>query len=574
MNDTSRYIVAIVLAMIILFSWQILFPAEDRIIPTNIVESSPKFSVKENDKNNLTEVVNKDICSPNPIIIENGSLEGSIDLCGAKINEIFLKKFNTTTDQDSDYVQLFNESSYWVNAGWLAPRGANFLLPSENSLWKLESQNSILSPNNPVVISWENGEDLKFIQTYSVDEDYLFSFKQEVENNSLGLITLFPFSKLSRQELPTDQALGLLHEGPTGWFDGELEEQDYDDIEKNEFRKEFSSGWIGIRDKYWATAISSLDEGAKKAHFKMSKSNDESIYRIGYTGEAISASPGSRLSSSGLIFIGAKEVDIIDNYSNNKDLPNFDLLIDWGWFYFISKPLFYILDFLFSYTGNFGIAILLLTVLIKLVFFPVVNRSYVQMAKMRKVQPEIAKMKELYGDDRQRMAQEMQSLYKKEELKPLSGCLPVLIQIPVFFALYNVLLVTIEMRHAPFIGWIRDLSAPDPLSVFNLFGIINWTPPQILMIGVFHLLFGLTFLLQTKLNPAPTDPIQKTLFTWMPIFMIFIAANFPIGLVIYWAWNGLLSIMQQAYIMKKQGMDIALFENFRKKRKSERLIKK
>ena len=565
MNDTSRYIVAIVLAMIILFSWQILFPVEDQIIPTNIVESSPKFSVKENDKNNFTEVVNKDICSPNPIIIENGSLEGSIDLCGAKINEIFLKKFNTTTDQDSDYVQLFNESSYWVNAGWLAPRGANFLLPSENSLWKLESQNSILSPNNPVVISWENGEDLKFIQTYSVDEDYLFSFKQEVENNSLGLITLFPFSKLSRQELPTDQALGLLHEGPTGWFDEELEEQDYDDIEKNEFRREFSSGWIGIRDKYWATAISSLDEGAKKAHFKMSKSNDESIYRIGYTGEAISASPGSRLSSSGLIFIGAKEVDIIDNYSNNKDLPNFDLLIDWGWFYFISKPLFYILDFLFSYTGNFGIAILLLTVLIKLVFFPVVNRSYVQMAKMRKVQPEIAKMKELYGDDRQRMAQEMQSLYKKEELKPLSGCLPVLIQIPVFFALYNVLLVTIEMRHAPFIGWIRDLSAPDPLSVFNLFGIINWTPPQILMIGVFHLLFGLTFLLQTKLNPAPTDPIQKTLFTWMPIFMIFIAANFPIGLVIYWAWNGLLSIMQQAYIMKKQGMDIALFENFRKK---------
>lgn len=565
MNDTSRYIVAIVLAMIILFSWQILFPVEDQIIPTNIVESSPKFSVKENDKNNFTEVANKDICSPNPIIIENESLEGSIDLCGAKINEIFLKKFNTTTDQDSDYVQLFNESSYWVNAGWLAPRGANFLLPSENSLWKLESQNSILSPNNPVVISWENGEDLKFIQTYSVDEDYLFSFKQEVENNSLGLITLFPFSKLSRQELPTDQALGLLHEGPTGWFDEELEEQDYDDIEKNEFRREFSSGWIGIRDKYWATAISSLDEGAKKAHFKMSKSNDESIYRIGYTGEAISASPGSRLSSSGLIFIGAKEVDIIDNYSNNKDLPNFDLLIDWGWFYFISKPLFYILDFLFSYTGNFGIAILLLTVLIKLVFFPVVNRSYVQMAKMRKVQPEIAKMKELYGDDRQRMAQEMQSLYKKEELKPLSGCLPVFIQIPVFFALYNVLLVTIEMRHAPFIGWIRDLSAPDPLSVFNLFGIINWTPPQILMIGVFHLLFGLTFLLQTKLNPAPTDPIQKTLFTWMPIFMIFIAANFPIGLVIYWAWNGLLSIMQQAYIMKKQGMDIALFENFRKK---------
>ena len=565
MNDSSRYIVAIVLAMVILFSWQILFPVEEPFTETNTVNIESNFSSKELSQTNIGKLTTKESCSSSRVIIENDRLEGSIDLCGAKINEIFLKKFNKTTDKDSDYVQLFNESSYWVDAGWLAPRGAEFILPNEESLWKLESQNSILSPNSPISISWSNGQGLKFIQTYSVDNNYLFSFKQEVENSSPGLITLFPFSKLSRQELPTDRALGLLHEGPTGWFDDELEEQDYDDIEKNDFRKEFQSGWIGIRDKYWATAISSSDEGAKKAHFKISRESKSDIYRIGYTGEAISASSGSTLSSNGLIFIGAKEVDIIQNYSENKNLPKFDLIIDWGWFYFISKPLFYILDFLFSYTGNFGVAILLLTVLIKLVFFPVVNRSYVQMAKMRKVQPEITKMKELYGDDRQRMAQEMQSLYKKEELKPLSGCLPVFIQIPVFFALYNVLLVTIEMRHAPFIAWIRDLSAPDPLSVFNLFGLISWTPPQILMIGVFHLLFGLTFMLQTKLNPAPTDPIQKTLFTWMPIFMIFIAANFPIGLVIYWAWNGLLSIMQQAYIMRQQGMEIALFASFGKK---------
>lgn len=565
MNDSSRYIVAIVLAMVILFSWQILFPVEEPFTETNTVNIESNFSSTELSQTNIGKLTTKESCSSSRVIIENDRLEGSIDLCGAKINEIFLKKFNKTTDKDSDYVQLFNESSYWVDAGWLAPRGAEFILPNEESLWKLESQNSILSPTSPISISWNNGQGLKFIQTYSVDNNYLFSFKQEVENSSPGLITLFPFSKLSRQELPTDRALGLLHEGPTGWFDDELEEQDYDDIEKNDFRKEFQSGWIGIRDKYWATAISSSDVGAKKAHFKISRESKSDIYRIGYTGEAISASSGSTLSSNGLIFIGAKEVDIIQNYSENKNLPKFDLIIDWGWFYFISKPLFYILDFLFSYTGNFGVAILLLTVLIKLVFFPVVNRSYVQMAKMRKVQPEITKMKELYGDDRQRMAQEMQSLYKKEELKPLSGCLPVFIQIPVFFALYNVLLVTIEMRHAPFIAWIRDLSAPDPLSVFNLFGLISWTPPQILMIGVFHLLFGLTFMLQTKLNPAPTDPIQKTLFTWMPIFMIFIAANFPIGLVIYWAWNGLLSIMQQAYIMRQQGMEIALFASFGKK---------
>ena len=244
---------------------------------------------------------------------------------------------------------------------------------------------------------------------------------------------------------------------------------------------------------------------------------------------------------------------------DNNIFNRLDLIIDWGWFYFLAKPLFYVLDILFSFSGNFGVAILLLTILIKVVFFPVVNRSYVQMAKMRKVQPEITKLRELYGDDRQKMALEMQSLYKKEELKPLSGCLPVLIQIPVFFALYNVLLVALEMRHAPFIGWIKDLSAPDPISLFNGFGLINWEPPQILMIGVFHILFGLTFLLQTKLNPAPPDPIQKTLFTWMPILMVFIAANFPVGLVIYWAWNGILSIMQQMYIMKKQGTEIALF---------------
>ena len=467
MNDSLRYIMAIVIAMIILFTWQILFPVEQ---PNYQQENGQEALLDDPSIPEVSNIIPVEVvsCESEKIIIDNDRLEGSIDLCGAQINEIFLKKFNTTASIDSDYVQLFKKDSYWVESGWLAPRGANFSLPDENTLWKLESQNSILSPNTPVVISWENGNGLKFIQRFSIDENYLFTFTQEVENNTLGLITLFPFNKLSRKDLPSSQTLGLLHEGPTGWFDEKL-----------------------------------------------------------------------------------------------------DLIIDWGWFYFISKPLFYILDFLYIYTGNFGVAILLLTVLIKLVFFPVVNRSYVQMAKMRKVQPEIQKMKELYGDDRQKMAQEMQTLYKKEELKPLSGCLPVFIQIPVFFALYNVLLVTIEMRHAPFFGWIRDLSAPDPLSVFNLFGIIDWTPPQILMIGIFHLLFGLTFLLQTKLNPAPTDQIQKTLFTWMPIFMIFIAANFPIGLVIYWAWNGLLSILQQAYIMKKQGMEIALFANFGKKNSSE-----
>ena len=558
MNDTSRYIMAIVIAMIILFTWQILFPVEQ---PNYQQENSQETLLDDPSIPEVSNIIPVKVvsCESEKIIIDNDRLEGSIDLCGAQINEIYLKKFNTTASIDSDYVQLFKKDSYWVESGWLAPRGANFLLPDENTLWKLESQNSTLSPNTPVVISWENGNGLKFIQRFSIDENYLFTFTQEVENNTLGLITLFPFNKLSRKDLPSSQTLGLLHEGPTGWFDEKLDEQDYDDIYEQDFRKEFKNGWIGIRDKYWATAITSLDKDNKRAIFKTSTDAFDKFYRIGYIGDLTGASSGESVSSVSLAFIGAKEVKIIQEYSDNNIFNRLDLIIDWGWFYFLAKPLFYVLDILFSFSGNFGVAILLLTILIKVVFFPVVNRSYVQMAKMRKVQPEITKLRELYGDDRQKMALEMQSLYKKEELKPLSGCLPVLIQIPVFFALYNVLLVALEMRHAPFIGWIKDLSAPDPISLFNGFGLINWEPPQILMIGVFHILFGLTFLLQTKLNPAPPDPIQKTLFTWMPIVMVFIAANFPVGLVIYWAWNGILSIMQQMYIMKKQGTEIALF---------------
>ena len=338
MNDTSRYIVAIVLAMIILFSWQLLFPVEEQIISNDTVDTRPALSSEESKTINFIESKNTETCESSRIIIENERLEGSIDLCGAKINknsETYTGNF--CIDDLVLYEEGVRDFTKYADVPF-AQLALDFFLPDETPL-PLEIENSVLSPNSPVTISWENDQGLKFLQTYSVDENYLFSFKQEVENNSLGLITLFPFNKLSRQELPKDQSIGLLHEGPTGWFDDELEEEDYDDIEKNDFRREFNSGWIGIRDKYWATAISSLDEGAKKAHFKMSSIGENNIYRIGYTGEAISASSGSRLSSSGLIFLGAKEVDIIDNYALNKDLPNFDLLIDWGWFYFISKPL-------------------------------------------------------------------------------------------------------------------------------------------------------------------------------------------------------------------------------------------
>ena len=560
MNDMSRYLFAIVLAMAVLFGWQLIFPPEQREITNNeIIEQQDniQLSVSPEDVQNYSEP-----CQEERVLIQSNKITGSINLCGAKIDEIFLKDFKTSTRESSDFVQFFNPkdsgSAYWVESGWKAPKNIRYDLPGTDTLWVLE-EGQTLTPDTPVIISWNNQNGLTFKQKISIDENYIFKIEQIIINNSPGSITVFPFQQLSRKEAPDVQALGLLHEGPTGYFDDQLEEVDYDDIEENDFRSEFKDGWVGIRDKYWATAITSLDKDTKRAIFKTSSDAFDNYYRIGYIGDLTGASSGESVSSISQAFIGAKEVKIIQNYSDNNALNRLDLIIDWGWFYFLAKPLFYILDLLFSFSGNFGVAILLLTILIKVVFFPVVNRSYVQMAKMRKVQPEITKLRELYGDDRQKMALEMQSLYKKEELKPLSGCLPVLIQIPVFFALYNVLLVALEMRHAPFIGWIKDLSAPDPISLFNGFGLINWEPPQILMIGVFHILFGLTFLLQTKLNPAPPDPIQKTLFTWMPIVMVFIAANFPVGLVIYWAWNGILSIMQQVYIMKKQGSEIALF---------------
>ena len=560
MNDMSRYLFAIVLAMAVLFGWQLIFPPEQReIINNEIIEQQDniQLSVSPEDVQNYSEP-----CQEERVLIQSNKITGSINLCGAKIDEIFLKDFKTSTRENSDFVQFFNpkesENAYWVESGWKAPKNIRYDLPGTDTLWVLE-EGQTLTPDTPVIISWNNQNGLTFKQKISIDENYIFKIEQIIINNSPGSITVFPFQQLSRKEAPDVQALGLLHEGPTGYFDDQLEEVDYDDIQENDFRSEFKDGWVGIRDKYWATAITSLDKDTKRAIFKTSSDAFDNYYRIGYIGDLTGASSGESVSSISQAFIGAKEVKIIQDYSDNNTLNRLDLIIDWGWFYFLAKPLFYILDFLFSFSGNFGVAILLLTILIKVVFFPVVNRSYVQMAKMRKVQPEITKLRELYGDDRQKMALEMQSLYKKEELKPLSGCLPVLIQIPVFFALYNVLLVALEMRHAPFIGWIKDLSAPDPISLFNGFGLINWEPPQILMIGVFHILFGLTFLLQTKLNPAPPDPIQKTLFTWMPIVMVFIAANFPVGLVIYWAWNGILSIMQQVYIMKKQGSEIALF---------------
>ena len=397
MNDMSRYLFAIVLAMAVLFGWQLIFPPEQReIINNEIIEQQDniQLSVSPEDVQNYSEP-----CQEERVLIQSNKITGSINLCGAKIDEIFLKDFKTSTREDSDFVQFFNpkdsENAYWVESGWKAPKNIRYDLPGTDTLWVLE-EGQTLTPDTPVIISWNNQNGLTFKQKISIDENYIFKIEQIIINNSPGSITVFPFQQLSRKEAPDVQALGLLHEGPTGYFDDQLEEVDYDDIEENDFRSEFKDGWVGIRDKYWATAITSLDKDTKRAIFKTSSDAFDNYYRIGYIGDLTGASSGESVSSISQAFIGAKEVKIIQNYSDNNTLNRLDLIIDWGWFYFLAKPLFYILDLLFSFSGNFGVAILLLTILIKVVFFPVVNRSYVQMAKMRKVQPEITKLRELY----------------------------------------------------------------------------------------------------------------------------------------------------------------------------------
>jgi YidC/Oxa1 family membrane protein insertase len=353
-----------------------------------------------------------------------------------------------------------------------------------------------------------------------------------------------------------------LHEGLIGVVDDGLQEISYSSALEDQpetFKSE--NGWLGITDKYWATAMVPAQNIPFEAKFSGSDNGGKKRFQSDYLMSAMNIAPGATVNVSGQIFAGAKEVNVVDSYASTYNIPKFDLLIDWGWFYFLTKPLFYALDYFFRLVGNFGVSILIVTVLIKLILFPLANKSYVSMSRMKKLAPEMQKIKERYGDDRMRQQQAMMDLYKKEKVNPASGCLPILVQIPVFFALYKVLFVTIEMRHAPFFGWIKDLSAPDPTSIFNLFGLIPWDPPLFLMVGIWPIIMGVTMWFQMKLNPAPPDPIQQKIFTWMPVVFTYMLASFPSGLVIYWAWNNFLSILQQSAIMWRQGVDIPLLEN-------------
>jgi len=501
------------------------------------------------------------------IAIDTPSLKGSIALKGGRIDDLTLKDYRTTVDPKSAQVVLLSPAdsphAYYAESGFVGGAGGDLGLPTADTLWTAANQET-LTPNSPATLTYDNGKGLQFTRTISVDDKYMFTVDDEVKNSGTEPVALYPYASVRRHETPEIQGFFILHEGLIGVVDEGLEEITYDnaleEAEPAQFKSD--SGWLGISDKYWAAVVIPEQGKAFNARFIGLKTNGRDLFQADYAMAApLTIAPGGTGQTQGRVFAGAKEVNVVDGYAATYGIPRFDRLIDWGWFYFLTKPLFFGLDYFYKLVGNFGVAILIVTVLIKLVLFPLANKSYVAMSRMKKLAPEMQRIKERYGDDRTRQQQAMMELYKKEKVNPASGCLPILVQIPIFFALYKVLFITIEMRHAPFFGWIKDLSAPDPTSIFNLFGLIPWEVPAFLVIGVWPLIMGITMWVQMKLNPAPPDPVQQKLFTWMPVFFTFLLASFPAGLVIYWAWNNFLSVIQQAAIMVRQGVEIPLLEN-------------
>jgi YidC/Oxa1 family membrane protein insertase len=494
------------------------------------------------------------------IKIDTPRLHGSINLVGARLDDLTLAKYHETVDPKSPEVVLLEppgtESPYLAEFGWVAG-SPDLKLPGPQTHWT--SSGGTLTPTSPVTLTWDNGEGLVFSRTIGVDMDYMFAVTDSVRNTGTTPVKLSPYGLVSRTGTPQVAGYYILFEGMIGYLDGSLQEVKYSSLSPDKPLDYGSSGWLGFTDKYWLTALVPQQGVTSKARLTHTVEGGVDRYQTDFLGPEVTIPPGAAAQSSSRFFAGAKEVNLLDAYEGSG-IPLFDHAIDFGWFYFLTKPIFLTLQFFDRILGNFGLAILLLTLCVKLLFFPLANKSYNAMSKMKLLQPEIQKLRERFPDDKARQQQEMMALYKKVGANPLAGCLPIVIQIPVFFSLYKVLFVTIEMRHAPFFGWIHDLSAPDPTSFANLFGLLPFTPPahlpivgSVLMIGAWPLVMGLTMFLQQKLNPQPVDPVQARMFMFLPIVFTFMLAGFPAGLVIYWAWNNLLSIGQQWTIMHRAG---------------------
>src|SRR5476651_965589 len=503
-----------------------------------------------------------------PIATE--SLQGSIALKGGRIDDLALIKFRETVDPKSPPIVLLSPSGspepFYAEFGWTNDTGANLKVPTSGTVWT-QASSGALRVDHPVMLTYDNVEGLEFRRTIAVDDKYLFTIKDEVANKSDKAVSLFPFALISRHGTPKTLGYYILHEGLIGKFgDKSSEEVTYKSIEDKKINTfNATNAWLGITDKYWAAVLLPQNDAHVIANFRADALGTLEAYQTDYLLDARNIAPGATATADARLFAGAKEVKVVNDYEKKLELNHFDLMIDWGWFYFITKPLFFLIDYIYRLVGNYGVAILIATVLIKAAFFPLANKSYASMAKMKAVQPQMAALKARYPDDRAKQQQELMALYKKEKINPLAGCLPIAIQIPVFFSLYKVLFVTIEMRHAPFFGWIHDLSAQDPTNIFNLGGLIPFDPTALplvgtwLALGFWPAIMGVTMWAQMKLNPAPPDPTQAMIFNWMPLIFTFMLATFPAGLVIYWAWNNSLSVIPQCMIMRKHGAKLALW---------------
>jgi YidC/Oxa1 family membrane protein insertase len=509
------------------------------------------------------------------VAIDSPLLDGSIALKGAKFDDLRLKKYRETPDPRSPEIVLLAPKStdypYYAEFGWVgAPN-----MPSDQSMWQQQGSGA-LSPGHPVTLTWDNGHGLTFTRVISVDDQYMFNVADSVTNNSPSAQTLYPFAYVAREGVPKEQTSWVLHQGFVGVANGSETDANYADFkDEGTAPKTFSStgGWVGVTDKYWmAAVIPPQNENFDASYRGTTTAGDVKAYQANYRLPAHMIAPGARAEVSHRLFAGAKVVDILRGYEKSQGIARFDNAVDWGWFWFLTQPLFWLLDYFYKFIGNFGLAILMLTVVVKLLFFPLANASFKSMSKMKKVQPHMEEIRKVHKEDPQRQQKEMMELYKREKVNPLAGCVPMLIQIPVFFSLYKVLYVSIEMRQAPFYGWIHDLSAPDPTTILNLFGLLPyhiplWVPAY-LSIGIWPILMGITQFVQTKLNPAPSDPVQAKMFTFMPLIFMFMFATFPAGLVIYYTWNNLLSVTQQYVIMRREGVKIHLFENMKLRRAS------
>lgn len=520
-----------------------------------------------------------DVLTDSPRLrFENESIAGSIALRGGRVDDLKLKRYFKTLEKKDNVVLLSPaQTDYprYAETGWLAADGKT-TVPDSKTLWQTEGSGT-LTPDTPVTIFWDNGQGLRFEKTYTIDKAYMIGVVQRVINNGTRAISVHPYALISQQGMTEDFAGGgIAHEGPLSWLDGNLTEMPFRKMTKEPLQEISAvTGWIGLSDKYWFTSLIPDQTTPKTFRFvytppAVAKAKER--YQADYIAEAVNIAPGARVETAINLFSGAKEVNVLDRYEREKNIPHFDLAVDFGLYYFLTKPFFYTLDLFGRLTGNMGIALLCLTIVVRLAVFPLANTSYKSFAGLKKIAPQMKEIRERCGDDREKLQQELVALYEKEKVNPMAGCMPILIQIPIFFALYKILSVTIEVRHAPFFGWIEDLSARDPITVFNGFGLINWDPPSVLMIGPWSLAMLAAMMIQKHMNPPPQDKMQATINNIMPYFITYILSKYAVGLVIYWTFSNFLSIAQQYIIMKRLGVEIHLFSRNKDEKKMEELV--